>query len=82
MRVNGIHRDRRTIRDYGDSRRQGQGRCISHDALRERPMEKLRALLCRSGAKTDGAACGNCEARCRFGTEYLVKKDGAAQAAG
>lgn len=82
MRMNGVHRDRRAIRSYGDSRKQGQGRCASHDAARQRSMEKLRALLCGSGAKTDGAACGKCESRCRFGTEYLAKRDGANLAAG
>jgi hypothetical protein len=40
----------------------------------ERPMRKLRELLCRSGERSDGGACVDCASPCRFGEEYLERQ--------
>lgn len=40
----------------------------------DRPLSKLWRLLCQKGQLTEGAACPDCEAQCRFGEEYVRRK--------
>jgi hypothetical protein len=47
----------------------------NHVANTERPLHKLKELLCKAGEKTDGNACHTCESQCNFGIEYITRKE-------
>ena len=73
-RVTNIRKDRRTTLNYGDDKASPGVQSRNHFAQSKRPLNKLRELLCKSGTKSNGQACQDCEVPCQFGKEYLSKK--------
>lgn len=73
-RVTSIRKDRNATVKYGNDKATPGIQSKNNNAKAERPMKKLRELLCKSGTKSNGQACLDCEVPCQFGKEYLIKK--------
>ena len=73
-RVTSIRKDRNSTVKYGDNKALPGVQSRNHFAQSKRPLKKLRELLCKSGTKSNGQACLDCEVPCQFGKEYLDKK--------
>lgn len=70
------YRDNRTTRYYGDDKPTATEHLAkNHVADTNRPMRKLKELLCEPGERSDGKACTTCEAQCNFGIEYITRKE-------
>ncbi len=70
------YRDNRTTRHYGDDKATTTEHLAkNHVADTNRPMHKLKELLCEPGERSDGKACITCDARCNFGIEYITRKE-------
>ncbi len=70
------YRDNRSTRYFGDDKpTTTEHLAKNHVANADRPMHKLRELLCEPGERSDGRVCTTCEAKCRFGTEYITRKE-------
>lgn len=72
-RVKSVRRGNRPTRRFAESKATGEQIPKNHTADAPRPMRKLKELLCDSGFRTDGDACMDCESRCQFGQEYLLR---------
>ena len=70
------HKGNQPTRHFGDDRpSRDEHLAKNHVADTERPLHKLKELLCRPGEKTDGQACITCESKCNFGIEYIARKE-------
>jgi hypothetical protein len=73
-RVKGIRRGNLPTKHFAEAKVTTDQTPKNHTADAKRSMRKLRELLCDSGYRSNGAACGPCESPCRFGQEYLLRQ--------
>lgn len=63
----------RTV-SFGESKAGDGYKSKNHEANVEgRPIHKLRKLLCPDGDRSNGTDCLKCEAKCKFGKEYIAR---------
>lgn len=70
----GTNRIKGLTQRYGEDKANTKLRSRNYAAeLEQRPLHKLRELLCIDGDFTQGKACETCKAACHFGKEYLAR---------